>query len=150
MSQNKRGIWNFQDLNLPTISGWGDKQGNKSGILQVLNKCGRSCWNNWYNITLYDTISKESLKYVSHTVHSKLVLLVLYFPLICIRMYSLIPFFSFWNWNCRFYIDSALMIERFSMNPDLEFRKRGILIRAREFENKKTKITRQEERVWGT
>ena len=150
MSQNKRGIWNFQDLNLPTISGWGDKQGNESRILQVLNKRGRSCWNNWYNITLYDTISKESLKYLSHTVHSKLVLLVLYFPLICIRMYSLIPFFSFWNWNCPFYIDSALMIERFSMNPDLEFCKRGILIRARGFENKKTKITRQEERVWGT
>ena len=140
----------FSGLKFTHNKWMGDKQGNESGILQVLNKRGRSCWNNWYNITLYDTISKESLKYFSHTVHSELVLLVLYFPLICIRMYSLIPFFSFWNWNCWFYIDSALMIERFSMNPDLEFRKRGILIRARGFENKKTKITRQEERVWGT
>ena len=47
-----------------------------------------------------------------------------------------LPFFA----ECR-------LRERFSMNPDLEFRKRGILIRARGFENKKTKITRQEERV---
>ena len=71
----------FSELKFTHNKWLGDKQGNESGILQVLNKRGKSCWNNWYNITLYDTISKESLKYLSHTVHSKLALLVPYFSL---------------------------------------------------------------------
>ena len=40
MSQNKRGIWNFQDLNLPTISGWGISRETRVEFCKFLINAG--------------------------------------------------------------------------------------------------------------
>ena len=64
-------------------------------------------------------------------------------------MFSLIPFFGVWNWNCRFYVELVFRVER-CYEKRFEWwkiNKRGIVIRAegREGLQKISKINKR----WG-